>query len=114
MVNKCCGPNCKTGAKNPNGGYYGSEFSTFRAPSDAKRRLEWQCAIPSEYNKKITELKRVHVICEVHFKADEIVKAGTINYGPNSVLEPYERPSLIVGAIPSLFPSIQQASILFL
>lgn len=106
MVIKCCVLDCKTGTRNPYGGYYGSDFSLFKAPTATKTRLEWQKAIPSPYNEKTVELKSSHRICEVHFKADEISREKPIYYGlTTEIIE--KRPLLIGGAIPSVFPSMK-------
>lgn len=96
---RCFVTGCKSGYDSARGAAEKRHF--FKPPNDASRLREWQHAIP----RSDRELTSSCVVCDLHFKEEDIVKNFVHKIGGDVVVIPRDKWSLKDGALPRLFPN---------
>lgn len=96
---RCFVTGCKSGYDSARSATEKRRF--FKPPNDASRLQEWQRAIP----RLDKELSSTCVVCDLHFREEDILKDFVHNIGGDVVVIPRDKWALKDDAIPRLFPN---------
>lgn len=97
MTKTCWAPGCRTGYSGASTG----KRHLFAVPKDAERRQHWNKCIPRD-----AVLECHHVLCDLHFDEQYIIKTFDLMVNGELVKIPRERWTLTNDALPTTFPNL--------